>query len=61
MVVRARVQRAQILLETTRAPVEVIAEKTGFGSASALRERFQQLLGTSPQAYRRAFVQRRAA
>jgi transcriptional regulator GlxA family with amidase domain len=58
---RARVYRAQALLETTRLSVEVITSKVGFGSPSALREQFQRLIGTSPQAYRRAFVGRRAA
>jgi transcriptional regulator GlxA family with amidase domain len=57
---RARVYRAQVLLETTRLPVEVITDKVGFGSPSALREQFQRSFGTSPQAYRRAFAARRA-
>ncbi len=51
----ARVRRAQVLLETSRHAVEVIATKVGFGSASALREQFHRFLGTSPQEYRRAF------
>ena len=58
---RARVQRAQGLLETTNHSVEVIAGKVGFGSVSALREQFQKLVATSPQAYRRAFRPARAA
>jgi transcriptional regulator GlxA family with amidase domain len=52
---RARVRRAQQLLETTAQPVEQIAARAGFGSAGALRERFVRVVGTSPQAYRRAF------
>jgi transcriptional regulator GlxA family with amidase domain len=52
---RARVRRAQHLLETTGHSVEAIAGKVGFGSATALREHFQRLVTTSPQAYRRAF------
>lgn len=52
---RARVRRAQSLLETTRLPIEQIASRVGFGSPSAFREQFQRSLGTSPLAYRRAF------
>jgi transcriptional regulator GlxA family with amidase domain len=52
---RARVRRAQHLLETTPYPVERIATQTGFGSPTAFRERFRRVVGTSPQAYRRAF------
>ena len=57
---RARVYRAQSLLETTRLPVEIISDRVGFGSPSALREQFQRVVGTSPQAYRRAFSGPRA-
>jgi len=56
---RARVRRAQLLLETTRHPLELIASKTGFGASSTLREQFRKFVGTSPQAYRRAFPVRR--
>jgi transcriptional regulator GlxA family with amidase domain len=52
---RARVRRAQHLLETTAHPVERIATQSGFGSPTAFRERFRRVVGTSPQAYRRAF------
>jgi transcriptional regulator GlxA family with amidase domain len=52
---RARVRRAQQLLETTGHPVEVVASRAGFGSATALRDHFQRVVTTSPQAYRRAF------
>ncbi|GGJ17816.1 hypothetical protein GCM10010121_030880 [Streptomyces brasiliensis] len=52
---RARVRRAQYLLETTGHPVERIAVQAGFGSPTAFRERFRRVVGTSPQAYRRAF------
>jgi transcriptional regulator GlxA family with amidase domain len=58
---RARVYRAQVLLETTRLSVELVTGRVGFGSPSALREQFQRFVGTSPQAYRRAFSQRRVA
>ncbi|UIX33799.1 GlxA family transcriptional regulator [Streptomyces sp. GQFP] len=52
---RARVRRAQHLLETTTHPVERIATQTGFGSPTAFRDRFKRVVGTSPHAYRRAF------
>lgn len=52
----ARIRRAQQLLETTSLSVERVATAVGFRSASALRDRFGELLGTSPLAYRRAFA-----
>ncbi|MFE2507636.1 GlxA family transcriptional regulator [Streptomyces naganishii] len=52
---RARVRRAQHLLETTPYPVERIAAQTGFGSPTAFRERFRRVVGTSPRAYRQSF------
>ncbi|MFF6998459.1 GlxA family transcriptional regulator [Streptomyces sp. NPDC008313] len=52
---RARVRRAQYLLETTAHPVERIATQVGFGSPTAFRDRFKRVVGTSPYAYRRAF------
>jgi len=51
----ARVRRAQCLLETTDLSVERVATEVGFGSSAVLRERFCRIVGTSPQAYRRAF------
>lgn len=52
---RARVRRAQLLLETTAHSVERIATNVGFGSATVFREHFRRMVSTSPQAYRRAF------
>lgn len=52
---RARLRRAQCLLETTDGGVEWIAGEVGFGSPTAFRERFKAVVGVSPQAYRRAF------
>jgi transcriptional regulator GlxA family with amidase domain len=52
---QARVRRAQQLLETTGQPLEQVAERAGFGSATTLRQRFGRVVGASPQAYRRAF------
>ncbi|SFE66767.1 transcriptional regulator, AraC family [Actinacidiphila alni] len=52
---RARIRRAQYLLETTEHTVERIAEQSGFGSPTAFRERFRRIVGTTPQSYRAAF------
>jgi transcriptional regulator GlxA family with amidase domain len=52
---RQRVLHAQRLLETTDLPVEVVAQRCGFGTATALRVHFRRLVGTSPLAYRRTF------
>ncbi|QFZ19793.1 GlxA family transcriptional regulator [Saccharothrix syringae] len=52
---RARVRRAQHLLETTDHPVDRIAAQVGFGSPTAFRDRFKRVAGTSPHAYRAAF------
>lgn len=56
---RARVRRAQELLERTTRSVERIADDVGFGSTAAFRARFRELVGTSPLGYRSTF--RRAA
>jgi transcriptional regulator GlxA family with amidase domain len=53
---RARVRRAQYLLEHTTHPVDRIAGEAGFGSPTAFRERFRRVVGTSPHAYRAAFA-----
>ena len=54
-VVGQRVLFAQRLLETTELPVELIASRSGFGTATNLRQHFQRLVRTSPHAYRRTF------
>ncbi len=55
---RYRTDRARELLESSDLSVARIARETGFGSAAALRQRFQQSLGVSPLAYRRTFAPR---
>ncbi|MFF1298942.1 MULTISPECIES: GlxA family transcriptional regulator [unclassified Streptomyces] len=52
---RARVRRAQYLLENSDHTIERIAQQAGFGSPTAFRERFRRVVGTSPQGYRSAF------
>ena len=53
--IRQRLHLAQQRLETTAMPVEEVARRCGFGSATVLRQHFARQLGTSPLAYRRAF------
>ena len=48
-----RILRAQDLLEATTLPVDVIASRTGFGSAVNLRQHFRRETGISPSAFRR--------
>jgi transcriptional regulator GlxA family with amidase domain len=57
---RQRVERAQRLLETSDLPIDVVADRSGFGTAGNLRKHFGRLLHTSPQGYRRTFRERRA-
>jgi AraC family transcriptional regulator, transcriptional activator FtrA len=54
-ILRQRIDLARRLLETTDLPVEIIAERAGFGSSVTMRHHFAQRLQTSPQAYRRTF------
>ncbi|MFF7748156.1 helix-turn-helix domain-containing protein [Streptomyces sp. NPDC007971] len=54
-ILRQRVLLAQELLEATDETVDAIASRTGFGTAAALRHQFVRALGTTPNAYRRAF------
>ena len=54
-VTKARVRRAQLLLETTQLPIEHIAGEAGFQSASVLREHFKSVVGVSPLSWRRSF------
>jgi transcriptional regulator GlxA family with amidase domain len=51
---RARVRRAQALLESTDHTIEEIATQAGFESAATLRLHFSRLVGVSPTRYRRA-------
>jgi transcriptional regulator GlxA family with amidase domain len=51
-----RVALAQRLLETTDLPVDVVAQRSGFGTAANLRQHFQRAVRTSPVAYRRTFA-----
>ncbi|MFG1814630.1 GlxA family transcriptional regulator [Kribbella sp. NPDC049174] len=52
---RQRLDRARLLLETTDHPVERVATESGFGSSAALRHHFHTVLGTTPQRHRQEF------
>lgn len=52
---RARLDRARELLETTDLSIEAVARNAGFPTAAALRSRFTTGLGTTPTAYRRTY------
>ncbi|WP_245204480.1 GlxA family transcriptional regulator [Kitasatospora sp. RG8] len=51
-----RLSSAEELLETTDLPVEEIARRVGYGSASVLREQFVRRRGVPPRDYRRSFT-----
>jgi len=50
-----RILLAQQLLEESDETVEAIADRAGFGNATALRHHFRAWRGTTPNAYRRLF------
>lgn len=52
----ARVRRAQELLETTALSIDQVAQESGFGSATSLREHFRRITGTTPVQYRKSFA-----
>jgi len=50
-----RLDHARTLLESTDLAVEVIARRSGLGTASSLRQHLQTAIGVAPSAYRRTF------
>jgi transcriptional regulator GlxA family with amidase domain len=52
---RQRVLHARRLLEATDLPVEDVAGRAGFGTATSLRSHFRRATATTPLAYRRTF------
>ncbi len=50
-----RILLAQQMLEETGETVDAVAERAGFGNATALRHHFRAWRHTTPHAYRRAF------
>jgi len=55
-----RLLLAQRMLEETDETVDVVADRSGFGNAAALRHHFGRWRGTTPQSYRRTFRRPRA-
>lgn len=52
---RERLSLARELLETTDSSVDLVAQRSGIGSAANLRTQFRTHLGVTPTGYRRAF------
>jgi transcriptional regulator GlxA family with amidase domain len=50
-----RVEEARRLLETTDLPIDQVAGRAGFGTATSMRQHLRSAVGVSPTAYRRAF------
>ncbi len=50
-----RLDLARHLLETSDLPVDHVADRAGFGTATALRQHLHATVGVSPLAYRRTF------
>ena len=53
--IQQRVAHARLLLESTDLAVDVVARRSGLGSATALRQHLQATIGVAPSAYRRTF------
>ena len=52
---QVRVEAARLLLETSDAPLDVIARESGLSSAETLRRCFTREVGVTPHAYRQRF------
>jgi transcriptional regulator GlxA family with amidase domain len=52
---RLRLETARMAVETSRAPLEHIAEAAGFGDAGRMRRAFLRSFGQPPQALRRGY------
>jgi transcriptional regulator GlxA family with amidase domain len=53
-----RVMLARRMLESGDDAIEIVAERSGFGTATMLRHHFMRIVGTPPSAYRRQFCNR---
>jgi transcriptional regulator GlxA family with amidase domain len=51
---RLRLEAARVRIETSREPVDRVAETTGFGDSERMRRAFLRAFGQPPQALRRA-------
>ncbi len=54
-ILKSRIRRARVLLETTEDSMEEVAASVGFGSSITMREHFRAIVHTSPRAYRESF------
>ncbi|MEV8375068.1 DJ-1/PfpI family protein [Kribbella sp. NPDC056861] len=52
---KVRVEAAQVLLEATDDPLDVVARRVGLGTAETLRRAFGRVLNTTPGSYRARF------
>jgi transcriptional regulator GlxA family with amidase domain len=52
---RHRVEEARRLLETTDLPVDRVAGRAGFGTATSMRQHLHAAVGLSPSTYRKTF------
>lgn len=55
--VQERIAAAKQLLESPHTPIELVGERTGFGSAESFRRQFRKVAGVSPGSYRKTFLQ----
>jgi transcriptional regulator GlxA family with amidase domain len=51
-----RINRARELLESTDLPIDLVAARSGMGSADSLRQHLTRRVGLTPSAYRRSFT-----
>ena len=58
---RERLRLAQQLLESTDVPIELVARRAGYDSATTMRAQFASRLHTSPRTYRGTFRSRELA
>jgi transcriptional regulator GlxA family with amidase domain len=56
-----RLAQAQRMLESSDAPIELVAQQAGFGSGLSLRQHFRAALAISPSVYRKQFRSHSAA
>ncbi|HIO92396.1 MAG TPA: helix-turn-helix domain-containing protein [Leucothrix mucor] len=54
--IQQRLYLAREYLESSQLSIDMIAEKSGFGTAMNMRHHFSKLLGVSPQRYRLQFL-----
>jgi transcriptional regulator GlxA family with amidase domain len=54
-ILNQRLAQAQRLLESSDAPIELVAQQAGFGTGLSLRQHFRAALAISPSLYRKQF------